>query len=164
MANPFGAARGAGPGAGLPGNARTVGSYERYAGAQRAVDHLSDNGFPVEHASIVGSDLRLVEDVTGRLTTGRALVAGALSGAWFGLLVGLIFSLFSDDAGDAFGLVVGAILLGAAFGAAFGAAAHLATGGRRDFASLQRLVATRYDVLVDEAHAERATELLRGLT
>ena len=160
MASPFGATAGAG----LPTNARTVGSYDRYAGAQRAVDHLSDSGFPVQHASIVGSDLHLVESVTGRLTTGRALVAGAASGAWFGLLVGLIFSLFSEDAGDAFGLVVGAIVLGAVFGAVFGAAAHAATGGRRDFASLQRLVAGRYDVLVDEAHADRAAELLRSLT
>jgi hypothetical protein len=101
--------------------------------------------------------------VTGRLTTGRALVAGAVSGAWFGLLVGLIFSLFSEDAGSAVGLVLGAIVLGAVFGAVFGAAAHAATGGRRDFASLQRLVAARYDVLVDEAHADRASELLRGL-
>lgn len=161
MANPFGATAGAR--AGLPVNARSVGSYDQYAGAQRAVDHLSDSGFPVEHASIVGSDLRLVEDVTGRLTTGRALVAGAVSGAWFGLLVGLIFSLFSEDAGSAVGLVLGAIVLGAVFGAVFGAAAHAATGGRRDFASLQRLVAARYDVLVDEAHADRASELLRGL-
>ena len=163
MASPFGAAAGPGTGAGLPTGARTVGSYEEYAGAQRAVDHLSDAGFPVQHASIVGSDLHLVEDVTGRLTTGRALMAGAASGAWFGLLVGLIFSLFSEDAGSAFGLVVGSVVLGAVFGALFGAAAHAATGGRRDFASLQRLVAGRYDVLVEESHADRATELLRGL-
>jgi len=152
----------AGSGAGLPTNAPSVASYERYADAQRAVDHLSDAGFPVEHTSIVGSDLRLVEDVTGRMTTARALVAGAASGAWFGLLVGLILALFAEDAGSSVGLVLGGILLGAVFGAAFGATAHLATGGRRDFSSLQRLVATRYDVLVDEAYVARATELLRG--
>jgi len=160
MASPFGAT--AGPGAGLPANARSVASYDRYADAQRAVDHLSDAGFPVQHASIVGSDLRLVEDVTGRLTIGRALVAGAVSGAWFGLLVGLIWALFAEDAGSAVGLLLGGLVLGAVFGAVFGATAHAATGGRRDFSSLQRLVAGRYEVLVDEAHATRATELLRG--
>ena len=161
MASAFGAPAGAG--AGLPTNARSVRSYERYADAQRAVDNLSDAGFPVQHASIVGSDLRLVEDVTGRMTTARALVAGAVSGAWFGLLVGLIFSLFAEDAGGVVGLILGGILLGAVFGAAFAAAAHLATGGRRDFSSRQRLVAGRYEVLVDLAHADRATELLRGV-
>ena len=31
-----------------------VGSYETYAEAERAVDHLSDNRFPVERAAIVG--------------------------------------------------------------------------------------------------------------
>ena len=60
-------------------------SYDDYALAQRAVDQLSDDGFPVEHLDIVGSDLRLVERVTGRLTKGRAAAAGAASGAWFGV-------------------------------------------------------------------------------
>jgi hypothetical protein len=32
----------------------------------------------------VGSDLRLVERVTGRLTKARAADAGAISGAWAG--------------------------------------------------------------------------------
>src|SRR3712207_8985496 len=39
--------------------------------------------------SIIGSDLRMVERVTGRLSWGRAIGAGAASGAWFGLFVGL---------------------------------------------------------------------------
>lgn len=47
----------------------TVVTYSEYDSAQVAVDRLSDTGFPVEHLDIVGSDLRLVERVTGRLTT-----------------------------------------------------------------------------------------------
>lgn len=43
----------------------TVASYDDYAAAQAAVDRLSDEGFPVEHLDIIGSDLRLVERVTG---------------------------------------------------------------------------------------------------
>ena len=45
--------------------------YDDYADAQRTVDHLSDNKFPVEHLMIVGTDLKRVERITGRLTTGR---------------------------------------------------------------------------------------------
>ena len=56
----------------------TVGRFDDYASAQRAVDRLSDDGFPVENLDIVGSGLRLVERVTGRLTTARASAAGAL--------------------------------------------------------------------------------------
>ena len=59
----------------------TVGRFDSYASAQRAVDRLSDDGFPVEKLDIVGSGLRTVERVTGRLTRGRATGAGALSGA-----------------------------------------------------------------------------------
>ena len=55
----------------------TVATYPDYAAAQKAVDYLSDNQFPVEHTAIVGSNLRLVENVLGRLTTGRAALAGA---------------------------------------------------------------------------------------
>ncbi len=39
--------------------------FDDYEAAQRAVDRLSDNGFPVEKLDIVGSDLRLIERVTG---------------------------------------------------------------------------------------------------
>jgi Heat induced stress protein YflT domain len=48
-----------------------IASYDRYVDAESAVDTLSDHGFPVERVSIVGSDLRLVEKVTGRLTVAR---------------------------------------------------------------------------------------------
>ena len=46
----------------------TVARFDDYEAAQRAVDQLSDDGFPVETLDIVGSDLHLVERVTGRLT------------------------------------------------------------------------------------------------
>ena len=52
-------------------------SYDDYRQAQRAVDFLSDEKFPVEDVTIIGSDLRMVEKVLGRLTWGRALAAGA---------------------------------------------------------------------------------------
>jgi hypothetical protein len=57
------------------------------------VDTLSDREYPMAGVTIVGADVRLVEVVTGRLTTARAALAGAGSGAWFGLLIGVIISL-----------------------------------------------------------------------
>lgn len=73
------------------GDRRVVSSFPDYASAQKAVDTLSDRGFDVSRVSIVGSDLRMVENVLGRMTTARAALAGAVSGLWFGLLLGLIF-------------------------------------------------------------------------
>ena len=73
----------------------TVARFDDYETAQRAVDRLSDDGFPVEKLDIVGSELQLVERVTGRLTRGRAAVAGALTGLWAGLLFGILIGLFT---------------------------------------------------------------------
>ena len=49
---------------------RTIASYPTYQEAERAVDHLSDQGFPVERVAIIGQDVRLVEQVTGRMGLG----------------------------------------------------------------------------------------------
>ena len=45
----------------------TVASYGTYLEAQRAVDHLADSQFPVQHVTIVGPDLQMVERVLRRL-------------------------------------------------------------------------------------------------
>ncbi|MFF4652279.1 general stress protein [Streptomyces sp. NPDC001380] len=137
----------------------TVGSYGTYEEAQAAVDRLSDEHFPVENLDIVGSGLRLVEHVTGRLTRGRAAAAGAASGAWFGLFIGLLVGLFTS--GPAwFGLILGGLLIGALWGAVFGFVGHAATGGRRDFSSTRSLVASRYDVIARGGRAEEARTVL----
>jgi hypothetical protein len=139
-----------------------VGTYDNYAAAQQAVDYLSDNKFPVERASIVGTDLRLVENVLGRLTVGRAALAGAASGAWFGLLIGLLFGIFGVSAW--WSVLIAAVLIGALWGAIFGAIAHATTGGRRDFSSRSTLQASQYVVLVDAGYADEARQLITRLT
>lgn len=142
-------------------NRVVVASFERYDKAQRAVDFLSDNHFAVEHIAIIGSDLRLVEAVLGRLTKARATLAGAGTGAWFGLFVGLLLALFSARSGTStLGLVLAGLAYGAVFGAVFGFVAHATSGGRRDFTSRNQLVAARYDVVCDPEHADDAKNLL----
>ncbi|MEV6742573.1 general stress protein [Streptomyces sp. NPDC051104] len=137
-----------------------VGSYPTYDGAQRAVDFLSDSGFPVQRTAIIGSDLRMVETVLGRITRGRAALAGAGSGAWFGLLIGLLLSLFAAGSHNALALLLSGIAYGAVFGAVFGFTGHALTGGRRDFASRSQIIAARYDVVADPQVAEEAKNLL----
>lgn len=137
-----------------------VGSYDSYDQAQAAVDHLSDEKFAVENVTIIGSDLRMIEKVTGRLTMGRAVAAGAAGGAWWGLFVGLLLGIFSADGGAWIGTVLGGLLIGLAFGAAFGGMGYAATRGRRDFTSTSTIVAGRYDVMCNPAQAEEARTLL----
>lgn len=141
---------------------KSLGVFEAYADAQRAVDYLSDEGFPVENVLIVGTDLRQVERVLGRMTNGRAAGAGAASGAWFGLLVGLLLGLFVSGA-NWLGVVITGIVIGAVFGAVSGYLNHLATRGQRDFASISQVVATRYEVLVEHKFRARGQELLAGM-
>ena len=106
-----------------------VGSYPTYAEAQRAVDYLSDQQFPVEQVTIVGVDLMQVERVTGRLSWPKVLGGGVLSGAWLGLFIGLVLGFFSPNpwgalitglvAGVFFGLITSAVPYAMARGVLF---------------------------------------------
>ncbi|HEY8374787.1 MAG TPA: general stress protein [Pseudonocardiaceae bacterium] len=156
------------PGAGLPKlptppTGWPIGSYATYEEAQRAVDYLADNDFPVQDVTIVGVDLMLVERVTGKLTWGRVLGAGAASGAWFGVFVGLLLSLFDPQPGLVFGPILVAVVFGVVFGMVFAAAGYASQRGRRDFVSASQLVAGRYDVLCQPRNAERGRDMLARL-
>jgi hypothetical protein len=140
----------------------TVARFADYASAQQVVDYLSDNGFPVERTTIVGTDLRLVETVLGRLTVGRAFLAGLASGAWFGLFVGVLFTLFSNESWLA--ILAATVPIGALWGGIFGAIAHALTGGRRDFTSRSSLQAGQYAVIVDAEVADEARVLVTRQT
>ncbi|HEV2780814.1 MAG TPA: general stress protein [Actinophytocola sp.] len=138
-----------------------IGSYATYAEAQRAVDYLADNDFPVQDVTIVGVDPLVVERVTTRLTWGRVLGGGAASGAWFGLWVGLLLALFSP--GSLLPPILIGLLTGAVFGMALAAAGYASLKGQRDFASTTQIVAGRYDVLCEPRHAEKGKTLLGRL-
>ena len=133
--------------------------YDTYDEAQRAVDHLSDNEFPVENLMIVGTDLKRIERVTGRLSWGRVALAGAITGLWFGVFVGLVFALWVED-GGVVGILLSTALFGALFGVVWALTGYAATRGRRDFSSVTAVVATRYEVLVEHKHREAARTIL----
>jgi hypothetical protein len=139
---------------------RTVATEPNYREAERAVDWLSDQGFPVERVSIVGTGLRSIEQVSGRVTTARAAAMGAAQGATIGLLFGLLFGLFFTDAASFFGVVLYGLAAGVVWGALFGAIAQYAQGGRRNFGSVIETRADRYDVQADDSVAGEAERLL----
>ena len=142
-----------------------VASYDSYAEAQRAVDYLSDERFPVERVAIVAEDLRLVEQVTGRMGYGRAALQGAGSGAVIGVFFGFFLGLFSvfNPVVSAFYLGIVWLIYGAIIGALVGLIGHALSGGRRDFSSIEGIRAGRYNVMVDEEVADEASQLLTGL-
>lgn len=144
----------------MPQGGVHVGSYDTYEQAQAAVDHLADQRFAVENVTIIGTDLRQVERVLGRLTWGRVLTAGAASGAWWGLFVGLLLGMFAVSGSAWIGSILAGLAIGAGFGLIFAAIGYAATQGRRDFTSASQIVAGRYDVLCAPAHAEEARAIL----
>jgi hypothetical protein len=165
MSNIFGA-----PKAGVPNGpdefrtvpvGDTVGSYTSYLDAQKAVDYLADQQFPVQLVSIVGNDLKMVERVTGRLSYPRVALSGALSGMWFGLFVGVMLSFFSPTGG--YFSIVTSVLMGAAFFMLFGIVTYAMQRGKRDFTSTSQVVATNYDVVVAFEAAHEARRLLHQL-
>jgi hypothetical protein len=138
----------------------SLGVYDKYADAQRVVDYLSDNEFAVQNMAIVGTELRSIERVTGRLTRGKAALASAMSGAWMGLFIGLAFALFGK--GNQLGFILSVVAFGALFGLIWSQIGFsaLTRGGTRDFSSITQVVATKYEVLVEHRVADRARELL----
>ncbi|MDQ4503344.1 general stress protein [Sinomonas sp. ASV322] len=138
-----------------------VGSYTSYLDAQKAVDYLADQQFPVELVAIVGNDLKLVERVTGRLSYPRVALNGALSGMWFGLFVGVLLSFFSTGAG--LPSIITSVLMGAAFFMLFGIVTYATQRGKRDFTSTSQVLPTSYDVVVAFEAAVEARRLLHQL-
>ena len=154
-----GAARSSALGLDFP---QSLAVYDDYAAAQKAVDFLADNKFPVEQCMIVGTDLKRIERVTGRLTTGKVALGGLVSGIWLGLFVGLILSLFADEE-SFWATILGAIVFGAIFGMIWALVGYAFTRGQRDFSSVTQVVAIRYEVLVEHKVAAQARELLSQL-
>ena len=141
---------------------RPVATYTNYSEAQRAVDYLSDQRFPVERVAIVAEGLRFEEQVTGRLGWGRALLNGALGGASTGVFIGFIFGLFSliTPLVSALTLAFYGLIFGAIVGALFGLLFYAFSGGQRDFTSVGSIRAQRYDIVVDSEVANEAERLL----
>jgi hypothetical protein len=137
-----------------------IATYETYVEAQQAVDVLAKADFPVNRLSIVGSDLKSVERVTGKLSWGRVAIAGAATGAWLGLFFGLLLIIFSPATSLAF--IIAALLIGAGFGMLFGLVSYGINRRRRDYTSMTQVMATSYSVLVESDLVHRARNLLAG--
>ncbi|WP_216699212.1 general stress protein [Arthrobacter sp. H14] len=139
----------------------TVGTYAAYLDAQKAVDYLADQQFPVQNVSILGNDLKTVERVTGRLSYPRVALAGAATGAWFGLFVGVALMLFGGT--EAYTTLLSSMALGAGFWMLFGVITYALQRGKRDFTSTSQVVASNYQVIVVPEAAGEARRLLQQL-
>ncbi|MFC7376000.1 general stress protein [Brachybacterium sp. GCM10030267] len=136
---------------------RSLGVYSTYQEVQSVVDTLADNQFPVQSTLIVGTDLKLMERVTGRKTWGRVVGQGVLSGLWMGLFLGLLLMLITPSNVM---VILTSILMGIVFFTVWAVIGYAMTGGRRDFTSMTATIPMQYELLVEHKHADQARRLL----
>ena len=141
---------------------QSVGIYNTYADAQKAVDYLADEKFEVQNLAIVGTDLKSVERVLGRRNWGTVITQGMQSGISTGLLVALVMLIFAQPR-SFFLLLVVSLAIGVALGVGFSAAGYALSRGKRDFTSITQTVATKYEVLCEHKVAAQAREMLQGM-
>lgn len=138
-----------------------IARYTSYAEAQKAVDYLADQQFEVAKVSIIGSDLKSVEQVTGRLSYPKVALQGALNGVVFGAFFGLLMSLLGGmDLAQALLLP---IIMGGAFWMLLATITYAMQRGKRDFTSTNRIVAGSYEVIAAPEVAGEARNVLGGL-
>lgn len=136
-----------------------IAAFENYLEASKAVDTLADADFAVENLTIVGTDLKLVERVVGKLSWGRIALGGALSGLMFGGMFGLMMMLFIE--GTPWQIPLSWALVGAVVGAVTYAILYAMQGGERDFASTGKAtIATRYGLQCKNEVAAQARAIL----
>lgn len=138
---------------------QSLGVYETYPDAQKAVDFLADHHFPVANLAIVGTDLRLVERVTGRRTWGTVLGQGMMSGLSTGFIVA-IFMMILWPREDFLNQLLTALVIGVVIGLLFAVLGYVVTRGQRDFTSVSQTIATKYELLCEHKVVSQARELL----
>lgn len=136
----------------------TVASFPTYEGAQKAVSALIAGEVPARDIAVVGTGLRSVERVTGRLGYATAARSGAVNGLLLGLFFSAIFVL--GNSAVPVGAFVGVLFVGVALGMLLSLAAYAIVRRRRDFASVMQVIADHYEVTVLPTSIHRAREVL----
>jgi len=134
----------------------TIATLETYPEAQALVDRLAKADFDVSTTSIVGSDLKTVERVTGKLSYGKAALTGAANGAFMGLIFAVLLSLFTPDPTSAFRLMAAAVLATTGLGMILSLISYAVVRRRRDFSSTRQVIASSYQVIVPPERAAAA--------
>lgn len=140
---------------------QSVGVYNTYDDAQRVVDFLADQKFPVQHLAIVGTELRSVERVLGRRNWGTVMLAGVQNGVTTGIMISLLMMLFVQEAAaNPIVIIIYALLIGIFVGVAMSSISYWAARGKRDFTSVSQTIATKYEVLAEHKVAGQARGLV----
>ena len=140
-------------------NGEAIAEFTEYAAAVDHVDQLIRHEFPAAMVAIVGSDLKSVERVRGRLSYGRVAIQGLISGSWIGLLIALFLPAPSSAASATASFTVStgaAIVIGAGIGMLANVIRYSLAKNKRTFIAQSTLVAAKYQVQVPSSLFEQA--------
>jgi hypothetical protein len=135
----------------------SLASFTDYKQAVLYVEKLIENDFPAKLVSIIGTDLKTVENIKGKLGYGRVSFSGAITGSWLGMFFGLIFG-FTGEGTEQLILnnVLAGIIIGAGLGMLINIVRFSVTKNRRSFISAQAVVAKKYEVFVPNEQVQSA--------
>lgn len=136
-----------------------VAIFSRYDEAQQAVDSLADRDFPVSNLLIVGTDLKLIERVTGKKTWLTVINQGVMSGFSTALMIAIIMMIL-NPASNMLSIILTALGVGISIGVGFAVIGNLMSKGKRDFTSISQTVPSRFEILCEHKFAAQARELL----
>lgn len=143
-------------GASVP-EGETLKTFTDYKLAVKFVEGMIENDFPARLVSIIGTDLKTVESIKGKLGYGRVALSGALTGSWLGMFFGLIFG--ATGAGEEAVLltnIAAGVVIGAGIGMMLNVIRFSLTKNRRGFISGQMVVAKKYEVVVPKDQLAQA--------
>lgn len=129
-----------------------VAKFAEYAAAVDCVDQLIRHEFPAPMVAIVGSDLRSVERVRGKLSYASVAFRGIITGSWLGLIVTLLLPVGSVTAAG--------IIIGAGLGMLFNVLRFSLARNRHEFSSSTQVIAANYDIVVPHPMADKAKQAM----
>ena len=137
-----------------------IANFKQYTDALAYVDNLIKHNFPAGSVAIVGSDLRTVERIRGKVTYSRLAIGGAVTGSWVGLAFGLVFgggsAASQAELVSATASVGQSVVVGAGLGMLFNVIRYSMSRNKRSFVSQSSVVASKYQVQVPAALADQA--------
>jgi hypothetical protein len=137
-----------------------IANFKQYTDALAYVDNLIKHNFPAGSVAIVGSDLRTVERIRGKVTYSRLALGGAITGSWVGLAFGLIFGVQANPVDPntftSSESIFSSIVIGAGFGMLFNVVRYSLSRNKRGFVSQSSVVASKYQIQVPAAMADQA--------
>jgi hypothetical protein len=137
-------------------------TFKTHPEAAALVEKLIAGKFPAGAIAIVGSDLRSVERVRGKINYARMAIAGATTGAWVGLAYALLFGANPDPANlnssinQIYSGLGSSIVIGAGIGMLANVIRYSLAKNKRTFIAQSTLVAAKYQVQVPSSLFEQA--------